>query len=248
MCNHTSIFCDCCFILRPQHKQGGCQSSVLCPHHHYETVFKTKNKRCLCFSIVFHRCSFCCASPASVVSSLHGESSLPGEMACFLLSISTEASPPGRLRLLQQPARQVNTQLTTRTRQSLTAARYLSWDNKWDGSVTVILYLSPPPISYPAIKWGSRRCSPRPITGSAPPSRTRRSCPVMCTSSGRCRPFCCPQRPAAGQADAEAARWDLSTCFFWCSTSICCKCDIFSQSAHWKVYHCCSRRKRWTGL
>lgn len=65
-------------------------------------------------------------SPVSVVSSLHGESSLPGEMACFLLSISTEASPPGRLRLLQQPARQVNTQLTTRTRQSLTAARYLS--------------------------------------------------------------------------------------------------------------------------
>ena len=103
-------------------------------------------------------------------------------------------------------------------------------------------------ISYPATKWGSRRCSPRPITGSAPPSRTRRSCPVMCTSSGRCRPFCCPQRPAAGQADAEAARWDLFKCFFCRSASVCCKSDIFSRSAHWKIYHFCSRRKRWTGL
>lgn len=69
---------------------------------------------------MFYECTYC-----HTVSSHHGEFLLQGEMVSFLLSISSEAPSPGQLRLLQQPACKVNTQLTRNTNTPPTESRQI---------------------------------------------------------------------------------------------------------------------------
>lgn len=105
---------------------------------------------------------------------------------------SQEASPPGSLRLNQQPASQVS-------------PSHLHHTNVIPLSVYIKLFLIfPVPL---AIKCGSHRSSLWQFIESALPSPTLHSCPLTCSSSGHHLQW--PPEEALRRADAEDKRLEL---------------------------------------